>query len=109
MSYFTKEALEKFQEMCADGIDFSEGDEYDFVQCIDSKGDIYGVEPGEACKSGRKISDAAAAKIRQKGKKGEKSSARMAKLRAAFRKKTGREMNEEEKAKAAWIANGKKK
>lgn len=96
--------------MCAEGIEFSEGEEYSFVQCVDSKGDIYGVQPGEQCKSGKQISDDQAKKLRSKKKeKEDESSARMAKLKAAFRKKTGREMNEEEKAKAAWIANGKKK
>jgi hypothetical protein len=32
----------------------------------------------------------------------------MAKLKAAFRKKTGREMSKEELAKAAWIADNTK-
>ena len=48
MSYFTKEALEKFQEMCAAGMDFAEGEEYNFAMCIKADGDIYGVEPGES-------------------------------------------------------------
>jgi hypothetical protein len=92
MSYFTKEALQKFQEMCAEGIDFSEENSYDFARCIMPDGEIYGVGPGEACKMGKPISDEAAAK---KGK----SSSRMAKLRAAFIKKIGREMSSKEEAK----------
>ena len=103
MSYFTKEALEKFQELCAEGVDFGEGPAYDFAMCIKADGDIYGIEPGESCEDGKPISDKEAEKIR--AKKGNISEARMAKLKAAFRKKTGREMTPEEAKKAAWIAN----
>ena len=60
MSYFTEEALKKFQEMCAAGLEFAEGEEYNFAQCLMSNGDIYGVEPGEACERGRPISDSQA-------------------------------------------------
>ncbi len=103
MSYFTKEALEKFQEMCAAGIDFGEGPAYDFAMCIKPDGDIYGVEPGEACEDGKPISDAQAARIQSKKKV--PSDARMAKLKAAFLKKTGREMTKAELAKAAWMVD----
>ena len=105
MSYFTKEALEKFQELCAEGVDFGEGDPYDFAMCLMSNGDVYGVEPGEACKRGKPISDAQAAKLKTKGKKKDAPNVRMAKLKKAFAKKTGREMNKEELAKAAWMIN----
>ena len=105
MSYFTKEALEKFQAMCAAGVDFGEGDPYDFAMCLMSNGDIYGIEPGEVCEKGKAISDAAAAKIRAKGKKDDDAAGRMAKLKKAFLKKTGREMSKEELAKAAWLVN----
>ena len=106
MGHFTPETLQKFQEMCAAGIDFGEGPGYDFAMCIKSDGDIYGISPGESCEDGKPISDAAAAKI--KSKKKVPSSARMAKLRAAFLKKTGREMSKAELAKAAWMADNTK-
>lgn len=106
MSYFTKEALEKFQELCAEGVDFGEGSAYDFAMCIKADGDIYGIEPGESCEDGKPISDKEAAKIR--AKKSSSGEARMAKLKAAFRKKTGREMTPEEMKKAAWIADNTK-
>ena len=44
MSYFTPEALQKFQEMCAAGMDFGEGPAYDFAMCLMANGDVYGVE-----------------------------------------------------------------
>jgi hypothetical protein len=106
MSYFTEEALKKFQELCAEGIDFGEGPAYDFAMCIKPDGDIYGVEPGEACEDGKPISDEKAAALRSK--KGDSGAARMAKLKAAFRKKTGREMTKEELAKVAWMVDNKK-
>jgi hypothetical protein len=106
MGHFTPETLQKFQELCAAGIDFGEGPVYDFAMCLKADGDIYGVSPGEACEEGKPISDEKAAKIR--AKKGNTSAARMAKLKAAFMKKMGREMTKEELAKAAWMVNSKK-
>jgi hypothetical protein len=106
MGHFTDETLEKFQAMCAEGLDFGEGPVYDFAMCIKADGDIYGIEDGESCEDGKPISDEAAAKL--KSRKKEPSDARMAKLKAAFRKKTGREMTKEELAKAAWMANNTK-
>jgi hypothetical protein len=108
MSYFTEEALKKFQELCAEGIDFGEAGEYNFVQCLMANGDIYGVEPGEACEKGKQISDEQAAKLRAKSKKDDAPNVRMAKLKAAFRKKTGRDMTKEEMAKAAWMVDNTK-
>jgi len=108
MGTFTEETLRKFQAMCAEGMDFGEGEPYDFVQCLMANGDIYGVEPGESCDKGKQISDEQAQKLRAKKSKDDKPDVRMAKLKAAFRKKTGREMNKEEKAKAAWLVNKKK-
>ncbi len=96
MSYFTKEALEKFQEMCAAGIDFGESPAYDFAMCLMANGDVYGIEPGEKCKKGKPISDDQAAALKKK--KGG-TDARMAKLKQAFIKKMGREMNPKELAK----------
>jgi len=106
MGHFTAETLSKFQEMCAEGIDFGEGPAYDFAMCLKSDGDIYGVEPGEQCEDGKPISDEVAARLKAKG--AEPSAARMAKLKVAFRKKTGREMTKEELAKAAWMVNNTK-
>ena len=101
---FSEEALKKFQEMCAAGLNFAEGESYDFVMCLMPDGDIYGIEKGETCEKGKQISDAQAAKL--KSKKNEDAPAtRMAKLKKAFLKKTGREMTKEELAKASWIVN----
>lgn len=105
MSYFTEEALKKFQTLCSQGMNFAEGEEYDFVQCLMANGDIYGVEPGEVCEKGKQISDEQAAALKAKGKKDDAPAARMAKLKKAFLKKTGREMTKEELAKAAWMIN----
>jgi hypothetical protein len=107
MSYFTKEALQKFQEMCAEGVDFGEGPAYDFAMCLMADGDIYGIEPGEACEKGKPISDKMGAKLKAKGKK-DTPDIRMAKLKAAFIKKMGRKMTPEETKKAAWIVNSTK-
>jgi hypothetical protein len=107
MGHFSPETLQKFQELCAAGIDFGEGPVYDFVQCLMSNGDIYGVEPGEVCEKGKQISDEQAAKLRAKNKKKDTPEVRMAKLKKAFLKKTGREMSKEELAKAAWMVNNK--
>lgn len=105
MSYFTEEALKKFQEMCAEGIDFGEGPAYDFAMCLMANGDIYGIEPGEACEKGKPISDEMGRKLKAKGKSKEGGAAKMAKLKRAFIKKMGRDMTKEELAKAAWMIN----
>jgi hypothetical protein len=93
MSYFTEEALKKFQEMCAAGVDFGEAEVYDFVKCLMSNGDIYGIEPGETCEVGKQISDEEA---KNKGN----VNAKMSKLKQAFIKKLGRDMTSKELAKA---------
>jgi hypothetical protein len=94
MSYFTDDSLEKFNEMCSEGVDFGESPVYDFARCIKKSGGIYGISPGESCHEGKPISDAAA---KAKAKDG---GSRLAKLRVAFRKKTGRELTPEEMEKA---------
>ena len=109
MGHFTPETLQKFQELCAEGMDFGEGPAYDFVQCLMTNGDIYGVEPGEVCEKGKQISDEQALKLRAKSKGKDAPAARMAKLKKAFLKKMGREMTKEELAKAAWMVNKGKK
>lgn len=90
---FSEEALKKFHEMCAEGLDFAEGEVYDFARCIKSNGEIYGVSEDEACIDGKRISDKKA--LAKSG-----LSARMAKLRIAFRKKMGRDMTPEDAKKA---------
>ena len=107
MGHFTPETLRKFQEMCAEGLDFGEGPVYDFVHCLMSNGEVYGVSPGEVCKVGKPISDKRAKALKAK-KKVKNPAARMAILKKAFLKKTGREMSKEELAKAAWIVNKSK-
>ncbi len=96
MGHFSEETLLKFNAMCAAGVDFGEGPVYDFARCIKKDGEIYGVSPGETCKEGRQIPD------KKKGEKENKGQgiSRMAKLRAAFIKKIGREMTAEELEKA---------
>ena len=105
MSYFTKEALEKFNELCAQGVDFGEGPAYDFAMCLMTNGDVYGVEPGEACEKGKPISDAMGKKLKAKKKSEDSPAAKMAILKKAFITKMGREMSKEELAKAAWMVN----
>lgn len=98
MSYFSEEALQKFNEMCSEGVNFSEGEVYDFARCITAGGEVYGVSRGEKCKIGKPISDKEAFEDKT-------PAARMAILKRAFIKKTGREMTKEEIAKAAAIVN----
>jgi len=108
MGHFTRETLEKFQELCAAGIDFGEEAPYDFAMCLMANGDIYGIEPGEVCEKGKPVSDEQGAKLRAaklsaKAKGKDTSKTRMAKLKKAFLKKTGREMTKEELTKASWM------
>lgn len=107
MGHFTEDTLQKFQAMCAEGLDFGEGPVHDFAMCIKADGDIYGIQPGESCEDGKPISEAEAKKVRAKNKRkdADGSDVRMAKLKKAFLKKTGREMTKEELAKAAWMIN----
>ena len=96
MGHFDRDTLDKFQAMCAEGVDFGEGPEYNYAMCLESGGDVYGIEPGEKCKVGKPISDAQGAVLKAKQKSQGASSARMAKLKAAYLKKTGREMSAKE-------------
>ena len=98
MAHFTKESLEKFQEMCAEGVDFSEGEVYNYAMCLDAKGEVYGVGRGDQCKKGRPISDQEGSKYL---KDDSNTKSRISKLKAEFLKKTGREMTGEELKKAA--------
>jgi hypothetical protein len=93
MGHFTEDTLKKFQAMCSAGVDFAEGEVYDFAKCLMANGDVYGIEPGEKCEVGRPISDEEA---KTKGNVNSK----MAKLKKAFIKKLGRDMSSKELAKA---------
>lgn len=93
MSYFTKEALQKFNELCTQRVDFGEAPVYDFAKCLMANGDVYGVEPGEKCEVGRPISD-------EEAKTKSQINSKMSKLKKAFIKKLGREMTSKELAKA---------
>jgi hypothetical protein len=93
MGHFTEDTLKKFQAMCSAGVDFAEGEVYDFAKCLMANGDVYGIEPGEKCEVGRPISDDEA---KSKGN----VNAKMAKLKKAFIQKLGRDMSSKELAKA---------
>jgi hypothetical protein len=88
---FSEEALKKFHEMCAAGLNFAEGESYDFARCIKSDGEIYGTK-GQ-CKAGKPLGE------KEKGGDS-KVESRMAKLKRAFIKKMDREMTPAEIAKA---------
>jgi hypothetical protein len=105
MGTFSEETLKKFNEMCAAGLDFGEGPVYDFAMCLMTNGDVYGVEPGEACEKGKPISDEMGKKLQAKKKSKESPAAKMAILKKTFITKMGREMSKEELAKAAWMVN----
>ena len=100
MGHFSEETLEKFNAMCSEGVNFGEEPVYDFARCIKKDGEIYGISPGESCRDGKPISDKKAEK-----KKKKTDTSRMAKLRAAFIKKTGREMSAKELEKARNMIN----
>jgi len=96
MGHFDKDTLNKFQAMCAEGVDFGEGPVYNYAMCLEPDGDVYGIEPGEKCKVGQPISDSQGAALKSKQNKKDAYGARMAKLKAAYLKKTGREMSAKE-------------
>ena len=88
---FSEEALKKFHEMCAAGLNFAEGESYDFARCIKSDGEIYGTK-GQ-CKAGKPLGE------KEEGGDS-KVNSRMAKLKRAFIKKMDREMTPAEVSKA---------
>ncbi len=88
---FSKEVLENFNAMCAAGLDFAEGESYDFARCIKSDGEIYGTE-GQ-CKAGKPLGE------KEEGSNS-KVESRMAKLKRAFIRKMDREMTPAEISKA---------
>ena len=82
---FSKEALDRFNEMCAEGMNFGEAPVYDFAKCIMPSGEVYGVSKGESCKKGKPL-------VGDGPKKKGTAASRMARLKLAFLKKNGREM-----------------
>jgi hypothetical protein len=50
--YFNEKSLEKYTTLAAEkvGVDFSEGESYDFTRCVKPDGEAYGTKG--ACKSG---------------------------------------------------------
>jgi hypothetical protein len=98
---FSEESLRKFHEMCAAGLDFAEGEVYDFARCIMPNGEIYGVSDDEKCEVGKRLPDG------KKVGKGD-GATQMAKLKKAFIKKTGREMSAEELKKASALVDSTK-
>lgn len=91
MGYFAEDALQKFNALCAEGVDFGEGPVYDFARCVMPDGEIYGT--AGQCKVGKPIAE--------KEEGGDKKiDSRMAKLKRAFIKKMGREMTPPELKKA---------
>jgi hypothetical protein len=98
MGHFDEEALKQFQAMCAEGVDFGEGPVYDYAMCVKPDGEIYGVPAGDQCRGGKPISDKQGAQIKSGASK-----SKLSKLKAAFLKKTGRNMTPEEQKKAKWM------
>jgi hypothetical protein len=79
MGYFSADTLKKFNEMCADGIDFAEETPYDFARCVAPSGEFYGTD-GQ-CKTGKPVAE-----------KEKKSPADLRKIMAAYESKTGNPM-----------------
>jgi hypothetical protein len=79
MGYFSTDSLKKFNQMCADGMDFAEDSTYDFTRCILPSGEFYGT--AGRCQKGKPTADKA------KG-----SSADLYKIMAAYKKKMGKTM-----------------
>ena len=88
MGYFNEESLRKFNSMCSDGVDFAEGDSYDFARCIMPDGEIYGTK-GQ-CKQGKPIGEE-----EESGKErgSDKSKKNLAKLTRMYRAKTGKDLS----------------
>jgi hypothetical protein len=53
MGTFSEDALKKYSELCAQkqGVDFSEGETYDFTRCVKPDGEAYGTRGN--CKVGK--------------------------------------------------------
>jgi hypothetical protein len=98
--YFSEETLSKYATLVSEqsGINYSEGQVYDFRRCVMPSGEVYGTK-GQ-CKVGKQIADAQVAKA---GKKGEKvdTDSMMSKLKRKFMEKIGRQMSPREIAQAS--------
>jgi hypothetical protein len=88
MGYFNEESLLKFNEMCSDGVNFAEGDSYDFARCIMPDGEIYGTK-GQ-CKQGKPIKDKEKTEESKESKKRKRD---LAKLTEMYRAKTGKDLS----------------
>ena len=86
---FSEEALRKFHAMCSAGLDFAEGESYDFARCVMPDGEVYGTK-GQ-CKQGKPLGN----KEEEPGKeaKGSGKPGDLAKLTQMFRLKTGKDMS----------------
>mgnify|MGYP006271290943 CR=1 FL=1 len=93
MGHFTEDALQKFNSMCLEGMDFGESPVYDFTRCVKASGETYGTD-GQ-CKIGRETAPKA-----QGGATGKSLKNRLGALRAAFERKMGRKMTPKELARA---------
>jgi hypothetical protein len=96
MGHFDEETLRKFNAMCSAGVNFSEGDSYDFARCIMPDGEIYGT--AGQCKKGKPISDE---KKSDKDKKGDKHKRNLAKLTQMYQAKTGKDLSPKQLVAAA--------
>jgi hypothetical protein len=94
MGHFSEGALDKYNQLCAEkrGVDFAEGDSYDFARCVMPDGEVYGTK-GQ-CKVGKPISG------KEETAKEGNTGGQMAKLKRAFIKKMGRDMTPAELKKA---------
>ena len=97
MGHFSEDALIKFNAMCANGVDFSEGETYDFARCVMPDGEIYGTE-GQ-CKQGKPLGDKEEAPDKKSEK--DKKTPNLAKLTQMFKLKTGKDMSPKQLVAAA--------
>ena len=68
--YFNEKSLEAYTTLAAEkvGVDFSEGNTYDFTRCVKPSGEVYGTSG--ACKSGRQQDEVATKLEEDKDKTG---------------------------------------
>ena len=85
---FSKDALAKFNAMCAEGVDFSESEAYDFTRCVMPDGEFYGTD-GQ-CKQGKPVKEL---EKTDEGKKKEAKTKNLAKLTELYRAKTGKDLS----------------
>lgn len=98
MGNFSEKALEKFNSLCSERYDFSEGETYDFVRCIMPNGEIYGTS--KQCKQGKPLPEEES-KGEKKGGEDKAGQRKLAKLTRMYRLRTGRDMTAEQLASAA--------